>query len=86
MALNGRPDKARAVVDTSKPAGRKNTPVAVKVQADGVTVPPSATNGWGYNPTMTAIILTGSYCDDVVSGTIHNVVVLFGCGLPGTSP
>ncbi len=56
-------------------------PLAVKVQADGMTVPPSATDGWGYNQAMTSVILTGSYCQRVLDGTIMNVTVLFGCGI-----
>ena len=46
-----------------------------------MTIPPSATDGWGYNPRMTAVILTGSYCQNVLDGTITNVTVLFGCGI-----
>ncbi len=58
-------------------------PTNVKVQADGVTVPASATDGWGFNPAVTAVILTGSYCTRVLDGTIMNVTVLFGCGITG---
>ena len=43
-------------------SGMPPDPLAVKVQADGKTVPASATDGWGYNPQMTSVILTGSYC------------------------
>ncbi len=56
-------------------------PTNVKVQADGVTVPPSATDGWGFNPGITAVILTGSYCQHVLDGTTQDVQVLFGCGI-----
>jgi hypothetical protein len=56
-------------------------PTNVKVQADGVTVPPSATDGWGFNPGITAVILTGSYCQNVLNGTTKDVEVLFGCGI-----
>ncbi len=56
-------------------------PANVKVQADGVTVPPSATDGWGFNPAVTQVILTGDYCTKVLDGTIMNVTVLFGCGI-----
>jgi hypothetical protein len=56
-------------------------PLAVKVQGDGVTIQPSATDGWGYNQTMTSVILTGTYCQRVLDGTIMNVTVLFGCGI-----
>jgi len=62
-------------------SGTPPDPLAVKVQADGKTVPPSATDGWGYNPQMTSVILTGSYCQGVLDGTIMNVTVLFGCGI-----
>jgi len=64
-------------------SGAPPDPTMVKVQADGVTVPTSATDGWGYNPSMTAVILTGSYCQHVLDGTIMNVTVLFGCGITG---
>lgn len=62
-------------------SGAPPDPLAVKVQADGKTVPASATDGWGYNPQMTSVILTGSYCQGVLDGTIMNVTVLFGCGI-----
>jgi hypothetical protein len=62
-------------------SGTPPDPLAVKVQADGKTVPASATDGWGYNPQMTSVILTGSYCQGVLDGTIMNVTVLFGCGI-----
>jgi hypothetical protein len=58
-------------------------PLAIKVQADGVSVAPSASNGWSYDPAMTSITLTGTTCAGVMNDTIQNVVVLFGCGLPG---
>ena len=51
------------------------------MQADGVTVPASATDGWGYNQAMTSVTLTGTYCSRVLDGTIKNVTVLFGCGI-----
>jgi len=64
-------------------SGAPPDPLNVKVQADNVTVPPSATDGWGYNPSMTSVILTGTYCSRVLDGTITNVTVLFGCGITG---
>jgi hypothetical protein len=64
-------------------SGAPPDPANVKVQADGVTVPASATDGWGYNPSMTSVILTGTYCSRVLDGTIMNVTVLFGCGITG---
>lgn len=64
-------------------SGAPPDPLNVKVQADGVTVPASATDGWGYNPSMTSVILTGTYCQRVLDGTIMNVTVLFGCGITG---
>ena len=63
--------------------GKPPDPTNVKVQGDGVTIPASATDGWGYNPTETAVILVGSYCQKVLDGTIQNVTVLFGCGITG---
>ena len=78
-ALSTISDSVRSCTFTlsSKPPN----PTNVKVQADGVTVPASATDGWGFNPGMTAVILTGSYCQDVLNGTTKDVEVLFGCGI-----
>lgn len=55
-------------------------PTNVKVQGDGATIPPNDINGWVYEPGMRSVTLKGTYCDNVLNGTIQNVVVLFGCG------
>ena len=64
---------------TSPPPDPNN----VVVLADG-TVGPKGTaptdNGWMYGAGMTSVTLTGSYCQQVMSNTIKDVEVLFGCG------
>jgi len=61
--------------------GTPPDPTNVKVQGDGVTIPPNDVNGWVYEPGDHAITLKGTYCDRVLSGDIKNVAVLFGCGI-----
>jgi hypothetical protein len=58
-------------------------PNNVVVVADGSIVPKDtspADNGWMYGTGMTSVTLTGSYCQQVMSGVVSNVEVLFGCG------
>jgi hypothetical protein len=58
-------------------------PNNVVVVADGNAVPKSMTptdNGWMYGAGMTSVTLTGTYCQQVMSNTIKDVEVLFGCG------
>jgi hypothetical protein len=55
----------------------------VVVVADGKIVPQAVTptdNGWVYGAGMVSVTLTGTYCQDVMSGVVNNVEVLFGCG------
>jgi hypothetical protein len=54
-------------------------PTNIKVQGDGMTIPPNDVNGWVYEPGMRAVTLKGTYCDQVLNNTIKSVVVLFGC-------
>ncbi len=58
-------------------------PNNVVVLADGKIVPKAALpadNGWTYGAAMTSVTLTGTYCQDVMSGVTTNVEALFGCG------
>jgi hypothetical protein len=54
-------------------------PSNVKVLGDNVAIPANDQNGWVYETGMRAVTLKGSYCDAVTNGTLHSVVVLFGC-------
>jgi hypothetical protein len=59
----------------------------VVVVADGKTVPKGALptdDGWTYGAGMMSVTLGGSYCQDVMTGVVSNVEVLFGCG--GVTP
>jgi von Willebrand factor type A domain-containing protein len=58
-------------------------PNNVVVLADGKIVPKAALptdSGWTYGAAMTSVTLTGTYCQDVMSGVTTNVEALFGCG------
>lgn len=58
-------------------------PSNVVVLADGKIVPKAAQptdNGWTYGAAMTSVTLTGTYCQDVMSGVTTSVEALFGCG------
>ncbi len=54
-------------------------PANVTVTGDGNIIPRNDNNGWVYEPGMGSITLTGEYCQRVVTGTIQNVVAIFGC-------
>ncbi len=54
-------------------------PDNVTVTGDGNIIPPSASNGWLYQPGMRAITLSGEYCQRVMTGALQNVVAIFGC-------
>jgi hypothetical protein len=51
----------------------------VAVDANGMRVPKSDTDGWRYGPNMTSIELTGSWCDRIQSGMITNIQATFAC-------
>jgi len=58
-------------------------PNNVVVLADGNVVPKATAptdSGWMYGAGMTSITLTGPLCQQVMSNTIKDVEVLFGCG------
>lgn len=50
------------------------------VYGDGTPIPMDASNGWSFkDASMTSIVLTGPICDQVLTGTIHDVTVAFVC-------
>jgi hypothetical protein len=50
------------------------------VFGDGTPISMDPTNGWSFTDnTKTAIILNGPICDQVLSGTVHDVTVAFVC-------
>jgi hypothetical protein len=59
-------------------------PDGVSVYVDGQEVPQdkSLNNGWGYtDPTLTAIQLFGSYCDQLKDGKEHSLTATFACSI-----
>lgn len=54
-------------------------PANVTVTGDGNIIPRNDTNGWIYEPDMLSITLTGTYCQQVMTGALQNVVATFGC-------
>ncbi len=59
-------------------------PDDVTVTMDGVPVPrsPSHTNGWDYHPDEWHITFFGSYCDDLIGGSVATVAFSYGCPGP----
>jgi hypothetical protein len=56
------------------------TATGLGVFGAGARLPMDTTNGWSFKDmTMTTIVLNGSLCDQVLSGTIHDVTVAFVC-------
>jgi hypothetical protein len=54
--------------------------VGVRVRGDErVPRDTTHTDGWDYGPGMTSIVLYGSYCGNVMSGTFTDLRALFGC-------
>jgi hypothetical protein len=50
------------------------------VFGDGAPITMDPSNGWSFkDATMTTIVLTGSICDQVLSGKVHDVTVAFVC-------
>jgi hypothetical protein len=54
-------------------------PTKVTVTVDGAPSIKGDPNGWDYNPTMTAVTFVGTTCDQLMTGTLRNVQVLYGC-------
>jgi hypothetical protein len=60
------------------PDGTTATGLGVFGDGNKLTMDPA--NGWTFKDmTMTTIVLNGSLCDQVLSGTIHDVTVAFVC-------
>jgi hypothetical protein len=55
----------------------------IAVYLDGKLVDQDVANGWSFGTTTDAVMLNGTACDRIKSGTASKVQVLFGC--PGTS-
>jgi len=55
------------------------SPDDVAVDIDGKRIAQSPVNGWQYNATKTAIVLSGALCDDAKTGKLKSVKITFGC-------
>ena len=64
------------------PAPDGTTAKGLGVFGDGAPITMDPANGWSFKDAqMTTIILTGPICDQVLSGTIHDVTVAFVCAV-----
>jgi hypothetical protein len=54
-------------------------PTNVAVDANGMRVPKSDTDGWRWGPNMATIEITGSWCTRVQSGELTNIQTTFAC-------
>ena len=62
------------------PAPADTTTKGLGVFGDGTQIPMDMTNGWSFkDASMTTIILNGTICDQVMTGTVHDVSVAFVC-------
>jgi hypothetical protein len=62
------------------PAPDGTTTKGLGVFGDDMTIPMDPANGWSFkDASMTTIILNGSICDQVMSGTVRDVSVAFVC-------
>jgi hypothetical protein len=59
-------------------------PTQVYVYVDKTQINQDPTNGWTYGSDSTSFVLTGSYCDAIMSGAQSVVQIIFGC--PGYIP
>lgn len=55
-----------------------------RVDADGMMIPQSETEGWVFGPEKKSVVLTGTYCAKRKAGELKKVIVSFGC--PGKEP
>jgi hypothetical protein len=67
------------IVSCTLPIKDPPDPTNIAVDADGMRVPRSATNGWEYGADMKTIQLSGTWCSNYQNGTIKNVQTIFGC-------
>jgi hypothetical protein len=58
-----------------------SAPNYVEVVSSGMTVPRDTThaNGWDFGPGNASIILYGTYCQQLQTGTLTNIQTIFGC-------
>ncbi|MDX2019184.1 MAG: VWA domain-containing protein [Deltaproteobacteria bacterium] len=76
---------AAAAVSCSLPLAQPPQPDALaRVDADGMQIPESATEGWMFGPNKGSVVLTGSFCAKRKAGELKKVIVSFGC--PGKEP
>ena len=59
-------------------------PTLVSVYVDKQLVPQNTNNGWTFGATTSTVLLTGTYCANVMSGVSTQVEILFGC--PNIAP
>jgi hypothetical protein len=67
------------IVTCTLPIQDPPDPTNIAVDADGVRVPRSATDGWDYGADMKSIQLSGTWCANYQNGTIKDVQTIFGC-------
>jgi hypothetical protein len=67
------------IVSCTLPIKDPPDPSNIAVDADGVRVPHSATEGWDYGAGGKTIQLNGSWCARYQDGTIKDVQTIFGC-------
>ena len=73
-------DRRRAARSISARAPDGTTAKGLGVFGDGAPITMDPANGWSFKDAhMTSIILNGPICDQVLSGTIHDVTVAFVC-------
>ena len=62
------------------PAPVDTTTKGLGVFGDGAPIPMDPANGWSFkDASMTTIVLNGTICDQVMTGTVHDVSVAFVC-------
>ncbi len=61
-------------------------PNKVYAYFDGQEVLPDAANGWVYDPATQTVTFHGQSCQNLQSGSVKNVSVVFGCPDPGCQP
>jgi hypothetical protein len=65
---------------TGAPAGLTNIAIsATDASGKAVVIPNDPTNGWTFNPDMTAVILNGTSCSNLQGGAYSNFVFNYAC-------
>lgn len=62
---------------------RPPDPMQLYVYFDGALVAPSATQGWTYSAGQNQIVFHGADCQRLQAGQVGQLVVVYGCPLPG---